>query len=494
MDKLVSIENFPLFERNRTVNTPLSLEACKREGIEPYELLHKPLEHFCTINKSQDVQTMYYNFFENKRKLLIKTVKRTRKQLAHEKVSRLSSNGSTTNRDSLYRSNQSSVLDKNVKSISRYLSAEALCVQDMINRQNEHIIHDQKVKKKLKLRSKEERKKFISKKMILEEKERILASTLEKEKKSMFKRFKDIEYDHEIDSYISKQTLKERELKKQEKDKIIEEHLKKKEEIMQKTKEDREQVINFKDFKIKQRNKMIKDQMTASQQFYYEKNKQKAQKRAEHEKKIEQEINQKKKMLQDKLLEESKKLAEISINEQKKVKARSRSQSQERLRIGTKANVIYDKNNKAKYEKYKKKYEEIQSRLSLNEELLQKNEEMHRHREFLKEFNKEYNLMRLKKIEDYEKEKVKSRLEQEEARVKEMNQLKEKFDKKRMNNSKRELTEREKMYEVVYNLQVTKNWKNPPVKKLLEINTAGNTRLSGFGAAYSQDAPYPKSR
>ena len=219
MDKLISIENFPLFERDRTVNTPLSLEACKREGIEPYELLHKPLEHFSDIHKSQEVQTMYYNFFENKRKLLIKTVKKTRKHLANEKTSRLSSNGSVTNRDSLYRSSQSSVLDKNVKLISRYLSAEALCVQDMMNRQNEHKNHDENLKKNLKLRSNEERKKFITKRKILEEKQRILASTLEKEKKSMFKKFKDIEYDNENDSYISKLTLKERELKKQEKDK-----------------------------------------------------------------------------------------------------------------------------------------------------------------------------------------------------------------------------------------------------------------------------------
>ena len=75
MEKRISIENIGLFESERLVNTPLSLEACRREGIAPEDLLYKPLEFFEQDNLGYDIQRLYFYFFKKTRENLIEIVK-----------------------------------------------------------------------------------------------------------------------------------------------------------------------------------------------------------------------------------------------------------------------------------------------------------------------------------------------------------------------------------------------------------------------------------
>lgn len=62
-----SLSSFPDFERIRVVNTPRSLQACRREGILPTELLYKPLESFAKPGQAKEVTKAIYDFYEAKR-------------------------------------------------------------------------------------------------------------------------------------------------------------------------------------------------------------------------------------------------------------------------------------------------------------------------------------------------------------------------------------------------------------------------------------------
>lgn len=66
--KRISLENLDDYEQRRTVNTPRSLEACYREGIDPSELLYRPPEDFYEQGLSPRIQELNFSLFEAKRK------------------------------------------------------------------------------------------------------------------------------------------------------------------------------------------------------------------------------------------------------------------------------------------------------------------------------------------------------------------------------------------------------------------------------------------
>ena len=66
--KRISLESLEEYEQRRTVNTPRSLEACFREGIDPSELLYRPPEDFYEQGLSPRIQELNFNLFEAKRK------------------------------------------------------------------------------------------------------------------------------------------------------------------------------------------------------------------------------------------------------------------------------------------------------------------------------------------------------------------------------------------------------------------------------------------
>ena len=86
MEHTQSIANFQLFETARYVNSPLSIEACKREGIEPEELLYHSEDFYHNKANDREKQMLSYELYEKRRRKLIEKVKRRRKFI--EKVKR----------------------------------------------------------------------------------------------------------------------------------------------------------------------------------------------------------------------------------------------------------------------------------------------------------------------------------------------------------------------------------------------------------------------
>lgn len=69
MDILVSVENFEEGGGNyREINSPRTLEACLRQGLDPTELYPRPRRHFVDKNMTKEMIDIKYEFFEKKRK------------------------------------------------------------------------------------------------------------------------------------------------------------------------------------------------------------------------------------------------------------------------------------------------------------------------------------------------------------------------------------------------------------------------------------------
>ena len=85
MMKSVSFKNLEDNEEVYTVNTPLSLEACYKEGIRPEELLYAPFKEFHRPGVSKEVQQLNYKFFETQRQKLLKIAKNQYFNLTQQK-------------------------------------------------------------------------------------------------------------------------------------------------------------------------------------------------------------------------------------------------------------------------------------------------------------------------------------------------------------------------------------------------------------------------
>ena len=80
----VSLDRLEEFEQRRTVNTPLSLEACSSEGVDPSELLFKPRSAFDDLDLPAYVQDLQYEFYEKRRQETLALVRKKRETLATE--------------------------------------------------------------------------------------------------------------------------------------------------------------------------------------------------------------------------------------------------------------------------------------------------------------------------------------------------------------------------------------------------------------------------
>ena len=88
-DIRISIEDFPLYEEEYTVNTPISLEACKLEGISPKDLLYTPVvltsDNIKNIlneyeSKKREIRRVHFiNLVKERKKILIREHKQPQK-------------------------------------------------------------------------------------------------------------------------------------------------------------------------------------------------------------------------------------------------------------------------------------------------------------------------------------------------------------------------------------------------------------------------------
>lgn len=82
--KSLTVDDIGQYETQALVNSPRSVEACLREGIEPQDLIYVPEEAFHLNGISHDVKHLHYQFIEAKRKEMLFKVRKTRKKIIFE--------------------------------------------------------------------------------------------------------------------------------------------------------------------------------------------------------------------------------------------------------------------------------------------------------------------------------------------------------------------------------------------------------------------------
>ena len=87
--KDISIENFDPNDKNQLINSPTSLEACNRQGLEPKDLQkltkNKAKKLFGDVD--DDILELYIERHEERRKRFVKLVKKERKAIIRGSVS-----------------------------------------------------------------------------------------------------------------------------------------------------------------------------------------------------------------------------------------------------------------------------------------------------------------------------------------------------------------------------------------------------------------------
>ena len=78
MDLIITIENFQDGGNAREINSPRTLEACLRSGLDPKELMHKPRSAFLSKSMTKEMVDAKVAINEKKRRDKISLVKEER--------------------------------------------------------------------------------------------------------------------------------------------------------------------------------------------------------------------------------------------------------------------------------------------------------------------------------------------------------------------------------------------------------------------------------
>ena len=78
--KLISLDNYERYEATHNLNSPRSLEACRREGVNPKALRYKTLDSFAAPGKPPALQEAEFEQYEkNRQRILLIKIRNTRR-------------------------------------------------------------------------------------------------------------------------------------------------------------------------------------------------------------------------------------------------------------------------------------------------------------------------------------------------------------------------------------------------------------------------------
>lgn len=132
--KRISLESLDDYEQRRTVNTPRSLEACYREGIDPSELLYRPPEDFYEQGLSPRIQELNFNLFEAKRKDSVNLARQMRVKIieAMDKTIQKSFSESKFAIDANFQVQVERAQEKKMRAIRQLVTYETQATENML--------------------------------------------------------------------------------------------------------------------------------------------------------------------------------------------------------------------------------------------------------------------------------------------------------------------------------------------------------------------------
>ena len=182
--KVISLDNADFSKKSQILNSPRSLEACLRIGVEPFELYKLSVEEF--KNKypdvkrlSKDLFDLRYNAEEEFRNNTIKEVKEERKKIIEEENKKKEENKNKENQSTQKDKDDTDkvwdkIIENEKKSIEKIKKKQRQNIQNMIEDQinKELMIKVTEVKDQLKKEREEEAKLRLEEKRKQEEIER----------------------------------------------------------------------------------------------------------------------------------------------------------------------------------------------------------------------------------------------------------------------------------------------------------------------------------
>ena len=490
MEKKLSLEDLRRFETVKVVNTPRSLEACRREGIEPKDLLYRPPDSFHEENPYPEVQSLYYEFFEHKRTLLIKAVRKSRKEIMREEMASHTSKSNSLNlEDFKFRESLKLSRDKQMHSLAKILRSEANPIKHTSMKHQGFLSGNNTFQNNMKDRAKREKTKVDKLRVIENEKTNVAAQKLREEQKSVTEELNSTSKDTNYEGVIREQ--KEKETMATQKNIKIKEHLDKMEEHLARVRSEKEFRIRLKTGQEQRRQETSRKMPHTSRIRIKDKSKNIEKKRVEMLSKTEQEKRNRKMTYEKKAKLEIKKTSKFVDYEHAKVKEKMRAKSQEREKRINSANKMTEEQQEFNQIKLLQKYEEDERRVRENQELQEREAELRKHKKVLKEFNKEWNLQREKKKEEYHKQVISKRLEEAEKRVKEINNVKNSQSLRTLQLNCQQLEKKERLKDAIYEMSIANKWDKKYLNEILASSSNHESVQSLLGTLSVHEAPSP---
>mmetsp|Transcript_13018 Transcript_13018/g.24177 ORF Transcript_13018/g.24177 Transcript_13018/m.24177 type:complete len:519 (-) Transcript_13018:3071-4627(-) len=488
--QLVSLGTLGEFEQDRVVNTPRSLEACRREGIDPEELLYIPPEAFTQPHLSVRLQHLHFEFFEAKRKEIVEIVKRARERVIEEEegsIHKSRSTGSIKAHQKMFGSVVEQAKEKHLKMITRLLNYESLATEKLQEMQAQELEQAKLAAKKEKQRVKQERKAAEEKRLLDIKK---LEEAKEEERQAKKKAVKLFQQD--MDEAMRRQAQEDQEAQIRAKKKAKNEakrikHLIKMEENLSQQQAEREAKFLAKQAAEEERQRKLEQKKEKLKKKLQKIGKLREQKRSQVIDNVEARIDMKRQIFeqrQEELQRKARRYQHQLTTSVERLKSLSAERDDKIIRTRELAEQIQEEKRKLILQKS----QEADIKVEKVKEILSENIEFKKHEEMLRSLKKEWNVRRRRRKEDYMKSKVKQKMIEDERRIQHFLKDRDFMIKQRQDFNTKHMLQKYEIKQALLRMAVTKKWDTEFLKSISQEERSVKTATS------SQSRPHFKTK
>jgi hypothetical protein len=497
LQPLVSLDNLDELEQHRLINSPRSLEACRKEGIYADELLYIPPKAFAQPHLSEELQRIHYDFFEDKRRNAQAIVRRARDQLAVERggeeFHRSRSSGSLNPHKKLYGDVVEQAKGKHLKMMTRLVNYEIMATEKLKERQRLEVKQAQQQARLEKLRLAEEKREAEERRLMeIERVEKALEAELQA-RLSASKQFQ-----LEIEEGIRRHQLEEAEanalaqLKAEGENKRV--------SLLKRVEDNQKAIQAERDRRLKERQASEEDRtrkieslrsinthrlQTLSQQRESKRHKvvlsieaRIAHKRAQFERKQET-VLQKQLRFLDEQAKSVKHLRSASLEQDQRIK-KTRETAEQLLE--ERRQLILKKSLEADHK--------VERQRELNAEKI----EVKKHEELLRGLKKEWNVCRKRLKEDYQQQQVKESIREDDRRIAQFLKARDRMIQQRLEFNTQHTLQKYEIKEALNRMTVTKKWDTGFLRSISQSDRSLKSSLSQISKSMSPDIRKSRSK
>lgn len=470
----VSVDRLEDFEQRRTVNTPLSLEACHSEGVDPSELLFKPRSAFDDLDLPDYVKDLQYEFYEKRRQETLALVRKKREILAKELHTR-SQSGSQTLTSPRFEGDLERAKEKHLKFINKIMASETVASEKMTELQREKAFREE-----LDRRKREEE--VLAERKRTEEKHRaeIEAALREKDqeknsRRQAFRAFKETlmekQTQEEKERERKRQAEAERQARERERQAKIEQVL----AAAQKALLEKEARLLEKREKDKLRQQRLKAQQDQLRLKLSAQGQAAEKKRLQVLENLQAQLEDRRQEYYRRRQEERLKTERFLAEQRRSLESLRMSSSQRNDRI-SKTREISERMLEQSRRHILKKSAESDQKVAEQKQKLEQEMEQRRYRDMLKDLKKEMNLQRFRRKQDYIAQQAERRLHEQYRRIDQFGRLKSQVINRRLQLSTENEIKKFAVKESLYQMTVSKKWDFKLLQRIAEEGSPASLR------------------